>query len=162
MFRWCTRSQFHFSNLAIDSEVKNDYLINKNTTPSIVLTVLGDLRDNIYAHSLWVRIVNSKKSKEKGAGRFGGSGTEQPKLNFCLFSIITQVPLNLKGWPLVSFGLLLLTPRNLAIICSLNRRYMQIIKRGNANLKWKRVHYGKIAFDNVLVLLQLKRSWLYY
>ena len=154
MFRWRTRSQFHFSNLAIDSEVKNDYLINKNTTPSIVLTVLGDLRDNIYAHSLWVRIVNSKKSKEKGAGRFGGSGTEQPKLNFCLFSIITQVPLNLKGWPLVSFGLLLLTPRNLAIICSLNRRYMQIIKRGNANLEWKRVHYGKIAFDNVLVLLQ--------
>ena len=163
MFRWCTRSQFHFSNLAIDSEVKNDYLINKNTTPSIVLTVLGvhwlkDLRDNIYAHSLWVRIVNSKKSKEKGAGRFGGSGTEQPKLNFCLFLIITQVPLNLKGWPLVSFGLLLLTPRNLAIICSLNRRYMQIIKRGNANLEWKRVHYGKIAFDNVSVLLQYSVS----
>ena len=167
MFRWCTRSQFHFSNLAIDSEVKNDYLINKNTTPSIVLTVLWvhwlkDLRDNIYAHSLWVRIVNSKKSKEKGAGRFGGSGTKQRKLNFCLFSIITQVPLNLKDWPLVSFVLLLLTPRNLAIICSLNRRYMQIIKRGNANLEWKSVHYGKIAFHNVLVLLQLKRSWLYY
>ena len=74
MFRWCTRSQFYFSNLTIDSEVKNDYLINKNTTPSIVLTVLGvywlkHLRDNIYAHSLWVRIVNSKKSKEEGAGR---------------------------------------------------------------------------------------------
>ena len=31
---------------------------------------------------------------------------------------------------------------------------MQIIKRGNANLEWKRVHYDKIAFDNVLVLLQ--------
>ena len=35
---------------------------------------------------------------------------------------------------------------------------MQIIKRGNANLEWKRAHYGKIAFDNELVLLQLKRS----
>ena len=62
-----------FHELSHKSEVKNDYL-NKNTTPSIVLTVLGvywlkDLRDDIYAHSLWVRIVNSKKSKEKGAGR---------------------------------------------------------------------------------------------
>ena len=40
---------------------------------------MKDLRDNIYAHSLWVRIVNSKKSKEKGAGRcwrFGHGATK--------------------------------------------------------------------------------------
>ena len=35
---------------------------------------------------------------------------------------------------------------------------MQIRKRGNANLEWKRAHYGKITFYKVLVLLQYSVS----
>ena len=49
MFRWCTRSQFHFSNLAIDSEVKNDYLINKNCFRSILIK---RFKDSIHVRTL--------------------------------------------------------------------------------------------------------------
>ena len=82
-----------------------------------------------------------KRKRRRSFWRFAHRATKAQFL-----SVFNNHPgsFKFKGLTSSQFGLLLLTPRNLAIICSLNRRYMQIIKRGNANLKWKRVHYGKI------------------